>query len=209
MKTIESHPNAPEGSVRTLSKWTSVDILNSDAILCRNTAPLISTAFSLLLARRTVQVLGRDIGQGLAALVKKLKADNLQDLEVKLNEYHKSKTEELIKKDKESKIQSITDKVECIRIFARNSTSIDGLLDGIKKMFEDKVNAITLATVHKAKGLEWTNVFILNRHLMPSKFATQPWQLQQEQNLIYVAVTRAKLNLTYINSDNYSARLES
>jgi superfamily I DNA/RNA helicase len=55
---------------------------------------------------------------------------------------------------------------------------------------------ITLCSVHKAKGLEWNRVYILGRDsLMPSKFARQKWQMDQELNLIYVAVTRAKAEL--------------
>jgi DNA helicase-2/ATP-dependent DNA helicase PcrA len=47
--------------------------------------------------------------------------------------------------------------------------------------------------------MEWNRVFILDRWRMPSKYATQPWQQEQEQNLIYVAITRAKRELTYID----------
>jgi ATP-dependent exoDNAse (exonuclease V) beta subunit len=34
---------------------------------------------------------------------------------------------------------------------------------------------------------------------MPSKYARQAWQLEQETNLQYVAVTRAKSELHYID----------
>jgi ATP-dependent exoDNAse (exonuclease V) beta subunit len=55
---------------------------------------------------------------------------------------------------------------------------------------------VTLSTIHKAKGREWPKVFLLGRNrYMPSKYATQDWQLDQEKNLIYVAVTRAQEEL--------------
>jgi superfamily I DNA/RNA helicase len=57
---------------------------------------------------------------------------------------------------------------------------------------------LTLCTVHKAKGLEWNRVYILDEFLMPSKYARQAWQQQQETNLQYVAVTRAKQELKFI-----------
>ena len=60
-------------------------------------------------------------------------------------------------------------------------------------------------TIHKSKGLENDNVFFLAPELIPSRFATQPWQLEQESNLKYVAITRAKNSLIYVplNQANY------
>ena len=55
---------------------------------------------------------------------------------------------------------------------------------------------LTLSSIHKSKGLEWPTVFLLGRNAwMPSKFATLPWMQEQEANLTYVAITRAKENL--------------
>jgi hypothetical protein len=41
-------------------------------------------------------------------------------------------------------------------------------------------------------------VFILQPELMPSKYAILPWELEQEENLKYVAYTRAKSTLGFI-----------
>ncbi|HEY3473413.1 MAG TPA: ATP-binding domain-containing protein, partial [Anaerolineales bacterium] len=54
------------------------------------------------------------------------------------------------------------------------------------------------STIHKAKGLEADKVFWLNSSKCPSPWARQPWQLQQEYNLCYVATTRAKTTLVLI-----------
>jgi len=68
----------------------------------------------------------------------------------------------------------------------------------IKGIFSDEVKGIILSTIHKAKGLENDRIFFLAPELIPSKYATQPWQYEQEQNLFYVAVTRAKHELIYV-----------
>jgi ATP-dependent exoDNAse (exonuclease V) beta subunit len=39
---------------------------------------------------------------------------------------------------------------------------------------------------------------------MPSPFAKKQWQALQEKNLEYVAITRAKVNLVYINSNDWA-----
>jgi DNA helicase-2/ATP-dependent DNA helicase PcrA len=200
---IEFHPDAPEGFVIERSSWTSLDIDIDDAILCRNTAPLVGVAFSLILKHKPARMLGREIGQGLSALVKKLKPKTIEELGDKLLVYQRSKIHELTEKGHESKVQAVLDKCECVRTFAANAESIDALHDQIKSMFADKSHAVTLSTIHKAKGLEWNKVFILNRWLMPSKWATQPWQQRQEAHLQYVAITRAKLDLVYITTEGY------
>jgi superfamily I DNA/RNA helicase len=63
-------------------------------------------------------------------------------------------------------------------------------------------NGFLLSTIHKCKGLEWPHVAILDPWLMPSKFAEQEWEKQQEHNLSYVAITRAQQTLHYVNSDS-------
>ena len=57
-----------------------------------------------------------------------------------------------------------------------------------------------LCTIHKSKGLEADVVYILNEYLIPSKFAKSPEQIKQEQNLKYVARTRAKEELYFLNT---------
>ena len=58
-------------------------------------------------------------------------------------------------------------------------------------------------TVHKAKGLEWRQVAILDPWRMPSKWAITEQDQQQERNIQYVAVTRAMEELHYIDSKEF------
>ena len=59
--------------------------------------------------------------------------------------------------------------------------------------------SITLMTVHAAKGLEFNNVFIVGveEELFPSAMSSDsPAEIEEERRLLYVAITRAKLNCT-------------
>jgi DNA helicase-2/ATP-dependent DNA helicase PcrA len=58
-------------------------------------------------------------------------------------------------------------------------------------------DAVTLSTVHQAKGLEWNSVFIigLNDGRFPSAMALKEGDEEEERRLFYVAVTRAKEDL--------------
>ncbi len=58
-------------------------------------------------------------------------------------------------------------------------------------------NAVTLATMHAAKGLEWDAVLIpgLVEGIMPIVHARTPEAIEEERRLLYVAVTRAREHL--------------
>jgi len=62
---------------------------------------------------------------------------------------------------------------------------------------EPDAPAITLATMHAAKGLEWDHVFIVgvSEGLVPISHAKTASALAEENRLLYVGVTRAKQSL--------------
>ncbi len=59
---------------------------------------------------------------------------------------------------------------------------------------EPTMAAVTLATLHSAKGLEWESVHIigLNEGLMPISYARTPAAIDEERRLLYVGITRAR-----------------
>ena len=65
------------------------------------------------------------------------------------------------------------------------------------------LNLIYLSTVHRAKGLECNNVFILCPSLMPSKLARAEWEIESEKNIVYVAWSRAKNTLNFISEQEF------
>lgn len=205
---IQASPSAPVGEViydKKLDRPFDTTTLGPrDAILCRNTAPLVSHAFKLIARRIPCKVLGREIGQGLIALVKKMKAESLLDLETKLTQFQMRETERFRKKGEERKIEEVNDKVQCLiqimETLSEDQLTVAGVIKSIEDLFTDDASDIlTLSTVHKAKGREWDTVVILAPELMPSKWARMDWQREQELNLMYVAYTRAKLRLVILD----------
>ncbi len=59
-------------------------------------------------------------------------------------------------------------------------------------------DAVTLATIHSAKGLEWDAVFVAGMHekMMPINQAQTPTEIEEERRLLYVAMTRARDELS-------------
>lgn len=200
---IQAAPDAPEGKVEALESWGAQTFRPSDVILCRNNAPLVSMAFKLIAQGVACTVLGREIGSGLVALVKKLKPSDLRDLTSKLDSYL---SKEWAKSDgDDAAAQNVADKVATLRIFIEAARAVGGTIEQlcmrIQAMFQtdEPTGLLTLSSVHKAKGLEWDRVFILNRELIGMRAKTTA-QMQAEKNVAYVAITRAKVELYYIHA---------
>ena len=178
-------------------------------ILCRNTAPLISTAFNMIRDGIGCRVEGREIGQGLIVLARKWKIKSLNVLVGRLESYKEREVAKWTARGKEERAAATEDKVDTLlvlieRLQSDGKTQIDDLVEFIESLFGntkpgDKPDVLILSTIHKAKGREWDRVFLLGRNAyMPSKWARKDWQKEQEANLCYVAVTRAKKELVEI-----------
>jgi len=62
---------------------------------------------------------------------------------------------------------------------------------------EPAVSAVTLTTIHNAKGLEWDTVFVIgmSEGLFPFSYSMGDGPIQEERRLAYVAFTRARRSL--------------
>lgn len=203
---ITAHETAPEGKVEHLESIEALfnqGLSASDAILCRNTKPIVSLAYDLIRKNIPCHVEGRDIGQGLKKFAEKYKVKTVDAMKSRLEAYVEKEKAKLIAKGKETVAESLQDKLDTLLIIAEGCHTVDEVKAKIDALFQDgdkeKKPTLTLSTVHKSKGREWTRVYILGMEkYMPSKYARQAWQKEQENNLIYVAFTRAKSELYFV-----------
>lgn len=122
-----------------------------------------------------------------------------------------------------SKIDNTSFLLEILEGYLENHASSDSISKFSN--FIDKLlnttpspNCVRLCSIHKAKGLEATNVFVLNEAKINYDFRNSKEQNIQEKNLSYIATTRAKEGLylvkepskttttrkiDYLLSDNY------
>lgn len=96
------------------------------------------------------------------------------------------------------------DILACTLTFA-NALLADASVTSSRDMYDlaDKLGSgkrgPKLSTVHKAKGLEADTVYVVDPYLMPHPRAETDNERLQESNLIYVARTRARHTLRYVN----------
>lgn len=213
---IVAHESAPEGVVRHIkvdsetgepSIWDE-RLSKDDVILCRNTAPLVELAYRLIRNGTPCKIEGRDIARGLVKLIRRWKIKRLTVLSDRLATYSEREIQKWLAKGKEERAAQVEDQVTTLNILITNAQEqgihdIDGLVAYVERLFGDQQrdpDVLTLCTVHRSKGREWNRVYLLGRgKLMPSKWARKDWQVEQEMNLCYVAVTRAKKELVEVS----------
>lgn len=85
------------------------------------------------------------------------------------------------------------------------------LKEQIQKGKEQKEEAVTMSTMHSAKGLEYKVVIIVdvNEGIIPHRKAVLDADLEEERRMFYVAMTRAKryLHIFYVK-ERYNKELE-
>jgi DNA helicase-2/ATP-dependent DNA helicase PcrA len=197
--------HAPEGEVLSVDEMPA-ELFQTDAILCRNTAPLVKEAYGLIKRGVACKVEGRDIGVGLLKLVDRWKVTTIAAFRDRLEAFRDREIQKAIAKGKDSRVQEIDDKCDTLVVIAdeaqrRGRQDLDAMREFINDMFSDDVrDVLTLCTYHRSKGREWKRVMLFEHaKRCPSKWAKQAWELQQESNLAYVAITRAQNTLMYVN----------
>jgi DNA helicase II / ATP-dependent DNA helicase PcrA len=85
--------------------------------------------------------------------------------------------------------------------FAAAGGGLDAFVDDLDRRAAEQhapvAAGVTLATFHAAKGLEWDSVFLcgLQDGTMPITYAETPAEIEEERRLLYVGMTRARLDL--------------
>jgi superfamily I DNA/RNA helicase len=189
-----------------VSSSSETGLKPGDAILCRNTKPLITLALQLIREGIGCHVEGRDIGKQIDRLVSRWNVSEIGELVKNLEMYKQKEIEKLIARDAGYLIERVNDRVETVYAVMEGCKDVAAVRDRIRGLFEDsevgKENrTVTLSTIHKFKGREADRVFILGFYeYMPSKYARQEWQKRQERNLIYVGITRSKKDLILLSA---------
>jgi DNA helicase-2/ATP-dependent DNA helicase PcrA len=186
----------PAGKVENLPAAKLAETADvGDFVLSRTNAPLVKVCLALLRRGRRARIEGRDIGKGLIALVRTFKARSIPELIEKVTRWEDKQVARIgadSHKSAESQIEVVRDKADMIRELAQGMSGPVEMAERIEALFSDDGGpSVVCSSVHKAKGLEADRVFILTETLGRKNN-------REEQNIIYVAITRAKSTLVWV-----------
>jgi len=189
--------SAPEGEdvdlcETGLVKWLEV----GDAVLSRANAPLMPLCLALLRRGTPARIEGKDIGRMLTSIFEKINARTVPQFITKLANWADRRLKRFAgSKNFEAKAAEIDDQRATLEAVADGASSVEEIKHRLITMFEDTKPGgrpcVVCSTVHKAKGLEWDRVALINRTFCRTRpGATGP--AIEELNILYVAITRAK-----------------
>lgn len=189
VQRIKARENAPEGRILRLHSFDGLKRLKAgDMVVGRTNAQVLEQLVDFVSLERPATMLGTEFGSELVGFVKRFRSKELPVLRNRASVWLDGQRKRLHPGD--MRLQQAEDKVNCLKILADIATSVDDLKNLMDKVFSDRANAVRFSTVHRAKGLEADRVMICPGPLTIR--AERRWQWRQEQNLCYVAQTRAK-----------------
>lgn len=190
----EAAPSAEEGSVAEATETIlRREAAPGDFILSRTNAPLVKLCLSFLAEGRPATIAARDIGKGLGALVRRSRAETIHELRDWIDAWADREEARLLRRGQDA--SGPRDQAECIWRLADGARSIEAVLEKIEQLFSDQTEGaqIRLSTTHKAKGLERKRAWVLQS-------TYRRGQSVEEDNLWYVAITRAKSHLRLVQT---------
>lgn len=200
---IEPTPDAPKGIVRNASE---ADLLNDvrpgDFVLSRLNAPLASIAWKLVRRKVKARVIGRDFGSGLAALIQRHGGAyaTLEQMRASLAKWAAEERVRLV--ENEDALNLLEDKLACVDALSADASAPNEVVQRARTLFENEgavgeKDCVRLSSIHRAKGLEADRVWVLwNTCLRPNRKTGRV--SKEEQNLAYIAITRAREELIYV-----------
>lgn len=188
---IKAPDSAPEGVVTDIDYLDYAHTPDGSAVICRYNAPLLKAAFKFIKHRRaTTFVGGRDVQQQINGVIDVLSKSSLP-VEDAMEVYINEQTDRAERLRAPRLKETAHDTIACIKTLLE-----EGDLNNAKTVLEDIMDQkgnVELSTIHKAKGLEWDQVFALG-------FGEIDLDRPQEPNCYYVGVTRAGNRLTYVGA---------
>ncbi len=198
-----AHDSAPAGEVLRSTQDKLVELAKlGDAVLSRMNAPLMPLCLSFLRRGIRARIEGRDIGRALLALIRTIKGRSsigMPEFLRKTEAWRTRQTKRALAKSKrtaDTRIALINDQADTLICLGEDLTGVAELETRVETLFSDsapgQAPCVLFSSTHKAKGLEWDRVFVLSGTYMKRKGCLE------EENIYYVAITRAKKTLTLV-----------
>ena len=218
---IQPRPDAPVGSIKTIDKEEIKKYVHAgDLVISRKNKWLSDVILDLAIHGIPIYMEDKEMVEQIKKLVSSQKAASLYELKNKLEKIIKKynvQLEKIVKKETEkaeedtkkmidvSDTNSRIDNINFIKSILSYYSSQpqnkydkpDDFIKYIDVLLNTKMpsNCVRVCSVHKAKGLEAPQTFVLNEAKVCTDRRNSWEQNEQEKNLSYISITRAKENL--------------
>jgi superfamily I DNA/RNA helicase len=204
--------NAPTGSIKVIQEWDLWDetkdsrIKPGDLVIARCSSSLVDLHLKMIVRGIPCNLVGSSLQQDLLHLLEEITEQTGFEYQ-KLAEFSQSylKFKQSIYEQNDNGailLLQLKDQIKAIEAIYNHfqSKSLAELSSSIKQLFgSEDDEAVLLSTVHRAKGMESERVYIAEPLTLPLLWESQKqWQEQQEQNLLYVALSRSTKDLFLI-----------
>lgn len=188
-------PSNPPGEVRFLVLDKLLDELQvGDVVLSRSNGPLIRWCLAILKTGVAARVEGKDLAAALRALIRDLATGRARgSMPAFLERLAAWEAKEVARalasgEAGAGRAESVRDRADALRQLSEGVSGIPELQARIEQIFAEisASRCVVLMTVHKAKGMEWPRVFLLEDTFRSGG---------EEDNIRYVAITRAEREL--------------
>ena len=218
---IQPRPDAPEGMIKTIDKSQIKKYIHAgDMVISRKNKWLGEVILDLAIHGIPVYMEDKEMVEQVKKLVSNQKASSLYELKNKLNKIiqkyntqlekivsrETEKAEEDTKKmleviDTNSKIDNVNFVKSILAYYSAQSMNKYSKPDDFSRYIDTLLNTksashcVRICSVHKAKGLEAPQTFVLNEAKVCIDKRNSWEQNEQEKNLSYISITRAQENL--------------
>lgn len=180
-------------------------VRSGDLVIGRTNAGLVTTTLGLISQGTPAVMVGRDFGTQLAGTVRRMNAGSITELLAKIEQYRDRESSRLESRNAAAaRITALHDRCDALTAIAEKHDTVDGMIDGIGRLFADAdspLKTVRVSSIHRAKGTEANAVFMVDTANIPMRRKEQqPWEVEQERNIAYVAVTRGKRQLWFVGS---------
>jgi DNA helicase II / ATP-dependent DNA helicase PcrA len=191
---IEAASGAIEGEIiPTQASLITQMVTPGSAVLSRTNFPLVQLVFQLLARGIRATIQGRDIGNRFLWRIWCWEPDTVEQLKARCGAWRDEVVEILAARNRP--YDRIIDEAQSILRFTEGANTVQDVRDRIKTFFSDAPGVqVKLSSTHKAKGLEWNDVFVLEKTYHPDRG-------DEERNIWYVGITRSMKRLFIATGD--------
>lgn len=199
---INFHPDKGDGLVKEINMQDIYSWLRpGDVAIGRYNKTIISPCFRMIRDNKPATIQGKDFGEMLKGMIKSFQASDAKEFITSLEDWFE-KQNLAAERSGRDVAEAVEDRYSCLKFLTESCRTVDEIYNRVDKIFTNTNDSTTFkfSTGHKSKGLEWNRVIVLDNDDFQSKNPKMPpHQKIQEENIQYIAWTRAKHELILAN----------